>query len=262
MEILLFIIFLFMISTVPFKQRKNLDWMRGPCAHRGLFTKDQKVAENSKTAFIKAIKHKLSIELDVRITKDDVLIVFHDETTGRMLSIDQPVEAMTYNQLKQYKLGLSDDTILTFSEFLELVDGQVGLLIEIKPTPQIEKVCMLTASELDHYQGHFSVCSFHPKIVRWFSINRPTIVIGQILKNFFNDTSVSILNRFMLSVNGYGLYTRANYISVEYTHIGWFKWMRWLHPFVCAWSVADEKWIHTNQNKVDCIILEHVNIYE
>jgi glycerophosphoryl diester phosphodiesterase len=52
--------------------------MKGYCAHRGLHNKEMGVEENSPSAFQLAIDAGLNIEMDIRITKDQQLIVFHD----------------------------------------------------------------------------------------------------------------------------------------------------------------------------------------
>ena len=46
-----------------------------PIAHRGLHNKD--IPENSLSAFKNAIEHGYAIEIDLQITKDNKIIVFH-----------------------------------------------------------------------------------------------------------------------------------------------------------------------------------------
>lgn len=262
MEYLILAVLLLMLTTIPFKKKKDLDWMKGHCAHRGIFDREQSVVENGANAIKKAIEFQLNIEVDIRITSDDVLVVYHDETTGRLFPFNQSIEQTSYHQLIQYEMGNGKERILTFDQLLQLVNNQVGLIIEIKTTPQIEKVSTLVAARLDQYQGRFSVCSFNPIIVRWFVKNRPDFIVGQIIKNFFNDKSVSLINRFLLSINGYGFYTKANFVSVEVSHLRWFLWMKWLDAFIAVWAVSNEKWIEKKQKLVDCVILEHVSLYE
>ena len=47
-------------------------------AHRGLFD-NKKIVENTISAFKKALLDNFNIELDIRVTKDNKIIVFHDE---------------------------------------------------------------------------------------------------------------------------------------------------------------------------------------
>ena len=53
-------------------------------AHRGIFD-NQVIPENSLAAFRKARDYHFPIELDVSLTKDGVLVVFHDKNLQRML---------------------------------------------------------------------------------------------------------------------------------------------------------------------------------
>ena len=100
-------------------------------AHRGLHNKN--CAENSISAFKNAISKNYPIELDVQQIGDGTVIVFHDDTLQRMTGKDGYVKNITsVDSLKEYKLGGTKDTIPTFKEVLEVVNGQVPILIEIK----------------------------------------------------------------------------------------------------------------------------------
>lgn len=135
-------------------------------AHRGLHS--ELVPENSLTAFRLAVEKCLSIELDVRLTKDCRIVVFHDNDLMRMCGIEGKVFDYTYEQLSAFKLKNSDEKIPLLSEVLKTVDGKVPLLIELKggaPFGELE-------SRVDHmmkkYKGEFAVQSFNPFSVMWF----------------------------------------------------------------------------------------------
>ena len=55
-----------------------------PIAHRGYFNNEAGIPENSLPAFQRAIKHGYSIELDVHLTKDEHVVVYHDNGLKRM----------------------------------------------------------------------------------------------------------------------------------------------------------------------------------
>ena len=65
-------------------------------AHRGLFNPKLGIPENSMPAFSRAIEKGYGIELDVQVTKDNRIVVFHDYSLGRMCGIDIPLETKTY----------------------------------------------------------------------------------------------------------------------------------------------------------------------
>jgi len=57
-------------------------------AHRGLFD-NKKIVENTISAFKKTLLNSINIELDVRLTKDKKIIVFHDASIKRLTGIDK-----------------------------------------------------------------------------------------------------------------------------------------------------------------------------
>ena len=68
-----------------------------PVAHRGLHGNG--IPENSVPAFLKAIEAGYAIETDVRLSKDGVPVVFHDDTLVRMTGRNGRVESLTAEQL-------------------------------------------------------------------------------------------------------------------------------------------------------------------
>ena len=98
-------------------------------AHRGLHNKE--VMENSLGAFKLAIEAGVAIELDIHLTKDNQLVVIHDEDLKRLTGKEGIVEHLTYNELQEYKL-LDGQKIPLFSEVLDLVNEQVPILVELK----------------------------------------------------------------------------------------------------------------------------------
>ena len=109
-------------------------------AHRGIHDNID-IPENTLQAFKKAIKNNISIELDVQLTKDNVLVVFHDDNLKRMTGINKNIKDITYYELKDIKLLNTNDTIPTFSEALNIINGKVLLDIEIKDTKKIKIIC-------------------------------------------------------------------------------------------------------------------------
>ena len=100
-------------------------------AHRGIFD-NKEVAENSLTAFKRAKELNIPIELDVQLTKDQTLVVFHDINLKRMCGIDKYLEDTTYQELQTLTLLTTKEKIPTLNEVLNLIQGKVRLDIEIK----------------------------------------------------------------------------------------------------------------------------------
>ena len=127
-------------------------------AHRGLH--DGERAENSMSAFAAAKKMGYGIELDVRLSKDGELVVFHDADLTRMTGIEGKVIDFTAEELAKMSLAGTADGIPTFREVLELIDGSVPLLIEVKMDPKEGGVAEKLIEVIEGYQGDFIVESF------------------------------------------------------------------------------------------------------
>lgn len=77
-------------------------------AHRGVVGK---YPENSMEAIELAKKYGFKgLEIDIRKTSDNTLILFHDENAKRLLGIDTTIASMTYDQIRQHDLLIGEDT--------------------------------------------------------------------------------------------------------------------------------------------------------
>lgn len=86
------------------------------------------------------------VELDVKLTKDQVPIIFHDEELERITGVQGLVKDMNYEDLKELDAGswygdsFTGIQIPTLEEAIEvLLEHDLGLNLEIKPCPGREK---------------------------------------------------------------------------------------------------------------------------
>jgi glycerophosphoryl diester phosphodiesterase len=178
--ILLFFSYLIMISPAELPLNSDRRLWQYQYAHRGLHEKDKSVPENSMAAFDKALAAGYGIELDINLTADGEVAVFHDSNLLRVCGVDKLITQCLTAELAGYRLEKTDEQIPLLKEVLQLVDGQVPLLIELKNTPKWPLLCEKAAAILDDYPGAYCIESFHPGIVRWFCLNRPKVVRGQL----------------------------------------------------------------------------------
>ena len=149
--------------------------------HRGLHGTvgyDDFAAENSLTAFKRAKENGFGIELDVRVSKDGEVVVFHDSTLDRVTGTEGKVSELTLAELKTRSLKETADTVPTLREVLELIDGAVPLLIELKEEGLDHTVSEKTAELLKDYKGDFIVESFSPFAFGAFKRNLPKVPRG------------------------------------------------------------------------------------
>ena len=88
--------------------------------------------ENTIRSFMKAIEMGVdAVEMDVRLTKDGIPIVIHDEDLKRVCGVDAKVRDLTLEEVKKYKV-FGSEPIPTLEEALNAIDSRVGVLIELK----------------------------------------------------------------------------------------------------------------------------------
>ena len=110
---------------------RNLEWLFDKfIAHKGFHT--DIIPQNSLAAFKNAINNNYAIELDVRLLADNNIAVFHDSNLGKMTGQDGYISNLKTEDLQNYKLLKSNETIPTLKQVLELVNGRTPIFIDIK----------------------------------------------------------------------------------------------------------------------------------
>ncbi|MBR3920862.1 MAG: glycerophosphodiester phosphodiesterase, partial [Oscillospiraceae bacterium] len=79
------LIVLFFIAPGNKRKCNDVSWLyKDYIAHRGVFNNEEGIVENTKSAFLKAVDKHYSIETDLHLTKDERIIIFHDNDFKRM----------------------------------------------------------------------------------------------------------------------------------------------------------------------------------
>lgn len=150
-------------------------------AHRGI--QNDSTIENTLPAFKLALNQNVPIELDVHILKDGNIIVYHDNNLKRLMKLNKKISDYTYNELKKLTFPNTDIYIPLLEEVLELINGKVMVVIEIKTSGVYYKdYCKKIVSVLERYSGDFVIQSFDIRIVRWFLFNTDYITGLLIIK--------------------------------------------------------------------------------
>lgn len=161
-------------------KRKKAPFYGRNFAHRGLHTEDKSVPENSLAAFRAATEAGYGIELDVQLSRDGQVMVFHDDTLDRVCPIRGRVDEVDAAVLRQLSLCGSKETMPLFSQVLSLVDGRVPLIVELKNGRRNRELCRKTLALLRAYGGPACIESFNPFIVAWFRFHAPELLRGQL----------------------------------------------------------------------------------
>ena len=150
-------------------------------AHRGLYDNHAGVPENSLPAFRTAAEKGYGVELDVQLSADGHVVVFHDDTLDRVCGIHGNVVDFPLAELQRMKLLDTDETMPLFTDVLDVLRQGAGpLIVELKAGRRNGELCAKTREILRGYPGVFCVESFDPGIVRWFRKNAPEVIRGQL----------------------------------------------------------------------------------
>lgn len=191
--------------------------VRLPIAHRGLHSLDNNIVENSGGAVCAAIIHGYAIEVDVQLTKDHKAVIFHDHTLKRMTGQTGKVIDYTLQELQQIRYSASDESILSFEELLQIVDGQVPLIIEVKSrSNNVGPLEIYIAKKLECYNGDVCIMSFNPLSLRKFKQIAPQIIRGIVAEYNMRPTDwrgTNIVARFLIKNFVHWPLSRPNFIS-------------------------------------------------
>lgn len=164
-------------------------------AHRGVHSAD--CAENSPAAFTAAIQAGLGIECDIRRSRDGRAMVFHDATLERLTDCEGTVDQLGVGELTQIALKSGGETIPTLRDLLDLVAGEVPILLELKSDPgkPVETLCRAVRRELEGYLGDIAVMSFDPRIGQWFARKVPQVLRGLVVSEANSRTFSATIRR-------------------------------------------------------------------
>lgn len=204
----------FLLAPGKATKRQKAPFYGRSFAHRGLHTEDKSVPENSLEAFRLAGRAGYGVELDVQLTKDGQVVVFHDDTLDRVCGVPGKLSDKSYDELKLLSLCGTNQRIPLLTEVLEVYQGRGPLLVELKTGSRNRELCEKTYAILSDYPGEVCIESFNPFIVRWFRLHAKDIVRGQLATwpKDYGD-AVSRGNAFLLSHCLFNFLARPQFIA-------------------------------------------------
>lgn len=227
-------------------------------AHRGLYNINKGIVENTLEAFKGAIDKKYIIELDVRLTKDDEVVVFHDKTLKRMAGIDKKIKDISYKVLKKQKLLGKNAFIPKLSNVLNLVKGKVPLLIEIKAIDKTRTLEKKVSKMLEKYKGQYAIQSFNPFTLMWFKKNKPKIIRGQLVSHF-KKIEMNPIKRFVLKNMLFNVFSKPDFISYNIRGLNKKKIQKIRKKrILLGWTVKTKEEYKEYEKKYDNLICEKI----
>jgi len=208
----IFIVIL-LLFFIPFSfysyHKDNVSLQNQIIAHRGLHNANY--PENTLLSFQNALDKNYAIELDVWMSKDNVPIVIHDNDLMRLCDTNQKITELSLEEIKKLKVEDKAE-IPTLQEALDLVNGQVPVIIEIKKYFPTSEENQILANVLEKYEGTYTIQSFSPFPLNWFKQNYPTITRGQLLADWkiFSNRRI-----FCLRDNIFSMISMPDYIGYD-----------------------------------------------
>lgn len=221
-----FVILLYIWSVMGRKKGLMKPFYGFLYAHRGLH--DEEKPENSMAAFRAALDHGYGIELDIHLLSDGNLAVIHDSSLERVTGQTGFVEELTTQQLVDYRLNGTQETIPQFQQVLDLFAGKAPLIVELKVHENnVAPLCEAACAMLDRYEGLYCVESFDPRVVRWLRNNRPDIARGQLTENWMpKKLPYPAILKWMMTHHLVNFFTRPDFLAYKFedrkTFSNWF----------------------------------------
>ncbi|UZR97754.1 glycerophosphodiester phosphodiesterase [Chondrinema litorale] len=135
----------------------------GLCAHRGAMDTHP---ENTIPAFKAAIEAGAQmIEFDVWLTKDNKMVIIHDETVDRTTNGTGEVSSLTFEEIRKLDAGswkleeFSGVQIPTLEEVLDIMPYNVWLNIHIKQEGDLPVMIAQTVKEKGRLHQSFLACT-------------------------------------------------------------------------------------------------------
>lgn len=258
---ILILILFFLITLIPRFHKPDASALLGfHYAHRGLHNLKQGIPENSLAAFRLAIEKGFGIELDVQLSKDGIAVVFHDATLTRMCGVDKKVNELTLEELKELSLAGTGERIPTFQEFLDLVNGQVPLIVEIKMDKKDDRIPEETNRLLSSYQGAYCVESFHPSALVWYKKNKPDVFRGQLSSNFRKEMENAKWFHVLLGYLVSNIAARPDFIAYNWNYrynVSFQICTRLFGALPVAWTIRSQEELEKSKRHFKLFIFEN-----
>ncbi len=182
-------------------------------AHRGIYN-NITIYENTIDSILYAAHNNLTVEIDIRLTKDNEIIVFHDEDMTRLIKLKDKINTINYEDLNY----ISHYHIPTLKEVLDKVNNKVPIIIDIK---EDNKILRNKLSNLLKKYNNILLQSYNYELIKYYK--KQKYIVGLLIndkknKNYLDKKiDVDFLSIKYDSVDKYTIYE----LKKDYYLIGW-----------------------------------------
>ena len=233
--------FFFLSAPRRESERPGMEKLHVDYAHRGIYD-NKEIPENSIAAFEAAMGAGFGIELDVHLSSDGDVMVFHDDNLLRMCGEDTKLSELRGAELSWRRLAGTEHTLPLMTDVLNAVKGRVPILIELKGATTDTSLCENLARVMQYYDGKYCVQSFNPFLLGWFKKHAPRVSRGLLYTNFMKQKDGGFLKSFSLTYMLLNVIARPDFIACDQKYIDSFpvKLMRNFYKLpTFVWTVTD-----------------------
>ena len=224
----------------------RIDLIRHAYAHRGLWSEG--VPENSLAAFRSAAAAGLGAELDVRMTRDGELVVFHDRTLERMCGSSRQIAEINFVELRGFRLP-DNSRIPTLREALEAMAG-LPTLIEVKIDPPNRRILPLIIEYMNQSPATATLMSFDEPSVWRMTTLMPERQIGQLIEPVSDIGKDGVAHKAQTAIDVGCAYLAPHHSSLSAVRVG--------APLV-TWTVRTEEELRLARKHGAAPIFEGLN---
>lgn len=256
---IIIVLYIYLIAPRVWRKPDCSKFLKQNYAHRGFHNKEVGRPENSMSAFRMAVELNYGIELDVQLTKDNQVVVFHDYDLKRVCGEDKRVCELTYKEIKKYRLCDTNEHIPLLSEVLREVNGKVPLLVELKCKNMKDKIAAETDHILKDYSGFYVIQSFHPVVLFWYRRNHPDVIRGQLAESRVWKNVLWTIVLFLHQHLVFNVFARPDFISYNFKHQKELSLNICKYLFGCpliAWTVRSKEQFKKCKKRFNSIIFE------
>ncbi len=144
--------------------------------------------ENTLRSFTRATAEGAdAVELDLRLTRDERLVVLHDATVDRTTDGSGPAASMTLEELKRFDAGLGE-RVPAFEEVLEVTDLPIYAELKVVEAAGHLAACIRERG----LAGRITPISFLPEALHRIKQSLPDLAVGLVVSGTLADPTSAL----------------------------------------------------------------------
>ena len=154
-------------------------------------------------------------------------------------------------------------TIPTLQQAIELIAGQVPVIVEHKMDLVDTAICQSSYNVMKDYQGNWCMKSFDPRALIWYKSNAPEVIRGQLSAQFWEDEQYA--GKPLYVAMGYmvaNILSRPDFISYYYEHKDniSLKICRLLGAQTACWTIQSQMDFDSLKDEFDIVLFDNFEL--